>query len=53
MDKADIERAKEQIRAYRAHLEELSKYNKNGENDLAIRRLNQEIENLYNFIYEK
>lgn len=52
MNKADVERAKEQIRGYQAQIEELAKDNKNGENALAIMRLEQEIENLYRFIYE-
>lgn len=52
MDKADVERAKEKIRGYQAQIEELAKDNKNGENARAIMRLEQEIENLYRYIYE-
>lgn len=52
LDKADIQRVKEDIRGKEAILEELIKSNTNGENNLAISRLQMEIKNLYRYLYE-
>ncbi len=52
LDNADIQRVKEDIRGKEAILQALIESNTDGQNNLAISRLQMEIKNLYRYLYE-